>query len=122
LSNGPNANVGCLLVGEYMDEAASASNAVACSGEVVRPQLVASYVDLWATHDGMKDFTVLLRDNRIVTVRGHGPKYVQDTSNSEEAGSYAILAPSESGDITVAFFRVGEVTGIFCGNIRLSPQ
>ena len=43
---------------------------------------------LWANN---KTFTVLLCDKRVVRVRGHALKYVQNTSNPSDFGSYGIL-------------------------------
>ncbi len=113
-----NANIGCLLVGEYVDEGEIPPNTAYHCGEVVRPKAVASYLDLWSKDDGVREFTVLLRDSRVVTVRGHALKYVQNPANPGDYGSYAILARAEAGDITVALFRVTEVTGIFSGNMQ----
>jgi hypothetical protein len=63
-------------------------------------------------------FTVLLRDNRTVTVFGHALKYVQNASNSTDYGSYGILSHADGGEVIVALFRVSEVIGVFSGDIR----
>jgi len=123
-----NANVGCLLVGEYVDEAelpekfAQLRSGSASNVEVERPRLVASYLDVGSKGDDVKEFTVLLRDNRLVRVRGHGLQYLQNASNPTDLGSYGVLLRSSEGEILVALFRVSEVTGIFSGDLRPSRE
>ena len=62
-------------------------------------------------------FTVLLRDNRIVTVLGHALKYVQNASNNTDYGSYGILSRTDRGEVLVALFPVSEVIGVFSGDM-----
>ncbi len=120
-------NVGCLLVGEYVDEGelpealAHLRDAPPSKAEVERPRLVGSYLDLWARDDRTKEFTVLLRDNRVVTVRGHGLKYLPNASNPADQGSYGILL-REGEEVLVALFRVSEVTGVFSGDLRVAAS
>jgi hypothetical protein len=126
MASRPGANVGCQLVAEYVDEAeipadlAPGTNGPVPSGQVVRPRVVADYLDQWAPDEGAKDFVVLLRDSRAVTVRGHGLKYVENPSNPADFGSYAVLGRSAGEEVVVALFRVSEVTGIFNGDLRPS--
>ena len=63
-------------------------------------------------------FTVLLRDNRVVTVYGHALKYVQNASNSTDYGSYGILSRVDGGEVLVALFRAADVIGVFSGDIQ----
>jgi hypothetical protein len=63
-------------------------------------------------------FTVLLRDQRTVTVFGHALTYVEHASTSTDDGSYGILARNEGGEVLVALFRVSEVIGVFSGDVR----
>lgn len=65
-------------------------------------------------------FTVLLRDQRTVTVSGHELKYIQNASNQTDYGSYGILSRSSGGEVLVALFRVSEVVGVFSGDLRES--
>lgn len=122
-----NADAGCLLVGEFVEEAelpealASLGNALPSKARVER-RLVASYLDLGSRDDGIKDFTVLLHDKRIVTVRGHALQYVQNASNPTDCGSYGVLLHGGEGAVLVALFRVSEVTGVFSGNLRVSDE
>jgi hypothetical protein len=83
---------------------------------------VANFIDLWSAEGGTKDFTVLLRDNRIVTVRGHSLKYVQNPSNPSDLGSYGVLARVGEDEVCVALFRVSEVTGIFNGHLQAGRE
>jgi hypothetical protein len=48
MTNYTNAEVSCQLVGEYVNEAELPANVTCHRGEVVRPQVVANYVDLWS--------------------------------------------------------------------------
>jgi hypothetical protein len=121
MKNQADAVAGCSLVGEYVDEG-ELPEAPRAKAEVERPRLVASYLDLWGRDDGTKEFTVLLRDRRTVTVRGHALKYLQIASNPTDCGSYGVLLRSGESEILVALFRVSEVTGVFSGNIRVSGE
>jgi hypothetical protein len=112
MTNHSSVNVGCLLVGEYTDEAEVPTDLAVHRGEVVRPQVVADYLDLWSKTDGMKEFTVLLKDGRVVAVRGHGLKYLSD------GGIYGVVARTEGEEVFVALFKSETVEGIFHGEIR----
>lgn len=73
-------------------------------------QLNVSYLGVcW---DDIRQFTVLLRDNRIVTVRGNILKYVGDSSNSADNESCDIFYRIKEVEALVASFRVREVTGV----------
>ncbi|MGL6097925.1 MAG: hypothetical protein ACRC7O_19255 [Fimbriiglobus sp.] len=65
-------------------------------------------------------FTVLLRDQRTVTVYGHALKYIQNPSNPTDYGSYGILCRGSGGEVLAALFRVSEVIGVFSGDLRES--
>jgi hypothetical protein len=117
MTNHVNANVGCHLVGEYVDEAELPTNLAFSYGEVVRPQVVASYLDLWGRDDGLKDFTVLLKDGRVVTVRGQGLKHFPAVVKGE-SGSYGVIARTGGEEVLIALFKVFEVVGIFHGEMR----
>ena len=117
MSNPINLTVGCQMVGDYVDEAELPPNLVSPHGEVVRPQVVASYLDLWGKDDGFKEFTVLLRDGRIVAVRGQGLKHFP-AGLQGESGAYGVIVRTGGEDVLVALFTVLEVVGIFHGEIR----
>lgn len=65
-------------------------------------------------------FTVLLRDQRTITVYGHALKYIPNASNQTDYGSYGILSRDSGGEVFVALFRVSEVVGVFSGDLRES--
>ena len=111
------ANRGCLLVAEYVDELEIPVDPAVHVGEVVRPHVVASYLDVGSADEEIKDFTVLLKDNRIVSVRGHGLKHLPPTVPGE-SGSYGIIIRTASEEVIVALFKTLEVVGIFSGEIR----
>jgi hypothetical protein len=52
------ATAGCQMVAEYVDEAECPANRGIAKGEVVRPQVVEDYLDLWSRDDGFREFTV----------------------------------------------------------------
>src|SRR5438067_1879138 len=113
-------NSGCLLIGEYVDEGEipetlAHMNNRPPSTQVERPRVVANYLDLWSSNNGEKEFTILLRDNRTVTVRGHTIQLVE--SAHSEATSFAVVAHANGADVMVALFRSDEVTGIFSGEM-----
>ncbi len=114
----PNVTVGCLVLPEFIDEGELPRDGTYHLGEPVRPQLVGNFVDTWSNDDGIKEFTVLLQDNRIVTVRGSGLKHVHSAVNPNDEGSYAVLAAGTDREVVIAFFPVRAVTGIFSGEMR----
>src|SRR5256885_1862030 len=115
MTNHANALVGCLLVGEYVDEAELPTSVAFSCGEVVRPQVVANYLDVWGRDDG-KEFTVLLKDGRELTVRGHGLKHSPHPVAGQDL--YSIVLRSASEEVTVALFKSSDVAGIFHGEVR----
>ena len=117
MTNATAAQAGCLVVGEYVDEAEVPANLQTHRGEPVRPRMVASYLDLWGRDDGAKEFTVLLKDGRVVAVRGHGLKQLP-ASAPGEGGSYAVVVRSAGEEVLVALFSSSDVVGIFHGELR----
>jgi len=111
-----NANVRCLLVGEYVDEAELPANLTFHPGEVVRPQVVANYLDLWGKDDG-KEFTVLLKDGRVVAVHGQSLKLLPG-SQTGDGLVYGIVTQIAGEEVFVAFFKSSEIVGIFHGEIH----
>jgi hypothetical protein len=63
MTNHNHTEVGCHLVGEYVDEAELPVNIACHRGEVVRPQVVANYIDLWSRDDGIKNFTISTKES-----------------------------------------------------------
>lgn len=117
MTNHANADVGCLLVGEYVDEGEPPTGFAAHRGEVVRPQIVADYLDLWGRVEDAKEFTVLLRDGRVVNVRGQGLKHLP-AAVSGDSGSYGVVIHTGGEEVLVALFKIPDVVGIFHGEMR----
>jgi hypothetical protein len=112
------ANVRCLVVGNYVDEAELPPGPTA-RGEVVRPRDVAEYSE---QDQSSREFKILLREKSIVKVQGHALKHFANAGNPADPGSYAVLAHSPAGDVTVAIFPASEVSGIFHGEITLAKE
>lgn len=116
MTNHVKAGAGCLLVGEYCDEGELPANLPVHAGEVVRPQVVASQIDLWARDDGLKEFTVLLRDGRTVAVRGHSLRHVPHAIAGQDV--YDIIVRNGDAEMSIALFKSSDVAGIFHGELR----
>jgi len=113
MTNHENATTDCLLVGEYVDEAECPPNLAIHQGEVVRAQVVASFLDHWARDDAMREFTVLLKDGRVIGVRGHSLK-----SELPQAAVFSIVVRIGGEEAIVALFKSDDVAGIFHGELR----
>jgi hypothetical protein len=113
MTNHVGATTGCLLVGEYVDEAESPTNIEFHRGEVIRPQVVANFLDIWGRDDGMREFTILLKDGRVVAVRGHSLK-----SDLPCAAVFSVVVRSGDEEVVVALFKSDDVSGIFHGELR----
>ena len=114
MSNPVSATTGCLLVGEYVDEAECAANRAVHGGDVVRPQVVGNFIDLWGRDDGMREFTILLNDGRVVVVRGHGLK----SGLPPEGSVFGVIVRGAAEEVIVALFKSDDVSGIFHGELR----
>jgi hypothetical protein len=113
MTNPERATAGCLMVGEYVDEAECPANLAFHRGEVVRPQVVANFLDLWGCDDGLREFTVLLKDGRVIVVRGHGLK-----SELPRASVFSIVVRVGGEEVIVALFKSDDVSGIFHGELQ----
>jgi hypothetical protein len=116
MTNHANATVGCQLVAEYVDEAEYPTDAAFHQGEVVRPQVVANCLDLWGRDDGMREFSVLLKDGRVVAVRGHGLKHEPHPLAGQDV--FGIVVRTETEEVLVALFKSADIAGIFYGDLR----
>ncbi len=114
------AAVGCRMAGEYVDEAECPTGLTRHGGEVVRPQVVAGFVDVWGSEDGTKEFTVLLKDGRVIAVRGHGLKYAPHPAAGQDV--YSIVVRTGGEEVLVALFKSADVAGIFHGDLRLDRK
>lgn len=109
-------NPGCRMIGEFIDEFPLPPEADKFAiGENQLPSVIHHFVDDWPGDIRTLQFQVLLRDNRTVSVRGHGLRYLRNPSNPSDLGSYAVVTRTGQGEVVVALFRVAEVTGIFNG-------
>ena len=118
MTNQVRIEVDCLQVGEYLDEAESPTDVTAHRGEVVRPRIVANYIDAGSREVVVKEFTVLLKDGRMVSVYGHGLKYFPTTTVNGESASYGIITRASGEEVINAFFKVIDVIGIFHGKFH----
>lgn len=104
------------MVGEYVDEGSCTTNLAVGRAEPVRPTVVANYLDLWARDDGMREFTILLKDGRMLAVRGHGLKHESNSHGGQDV--YSIIVRTSGEEVLVALFKSHDVNGIFCGEVR----
>lgn len=112
------AEAGCLLIGEYVDEGDSPSNLAAHRSEVVRPHVVAKHLDVWGKEEAhIREFTVLLKDGRMLSVQGHGIKQFPLPSSDGDNSAYGIIIRTGGEEVLVGLFKVFEVVGIFNGEV-----
>ena len=107
--------VGCQMVGEFVDEGDSSPTSVYGRAEVVRPQIVANFVDECGHDGGMRDFTVLLKDGRVVRVRGHGLKHEPHPLAGQDV--FSIVVRTQAEEVLIALFKSADVDGIFYGDL-----
>jgi hypothetical protein len=104
-----------ILSGDFIEKANSGiKNASEC--EPVRPVLVGDFVESAAGTELEREFKVLLRDQRVLTIVGVDLKYLAEESPG--GATYAVVAGSGDRERTVALFPAEEVSGIFSGEIR----
>jgi len=120
MANPVNAEAGCFLVGEYVDEAELPANQTFHNGEVVRPHVVAEFRDHYGITEALREFTVLFKDGRVVAVRGHGLKYSPHVVAGEDL--YSVVIRDSGEEVQIALFKSAEVAGIFHGEMRLDRK
>jgi len=98
-----------------VDEAEAPANVPGPGGEVVRPHMVADPINLWGRDDDRKRFTVLMKDGRVLTVRGHGLKHTPHAVAGQDV--YSVVIRSAGEEVVVALFKNADVAGIFCGEL-----
>jgi hypothetical protein len=116
MTNPVSATADCLLVGEYVDEAECPAHLAIHPGEVVRPQVVATFLDQWGPDDGLREFTVLLKDGRVLAIRGHTLKHAAHPVAGQDV--YSIVVRTNGEEVLVALFKSHDVIGIFHGDVR----
>ena len=115
-----NAVVKCLPVGDYVDEAEIPTGLVVHPGEVVRPSRVTNYLDDWESTDVLREFTVFLKDGRILAVRGHTLKHSPHPVADQDV--YSIVLRTRGEEVLVGLFKTADVAGIFHGEIRANQK
>jgi hypothetical protein len=110
------ADVGCHYLGEYVEEAECPPNVTPRQGEVVRPHVVGEFIELWASDETMREFTVLLKDGSVIAVRGHALKYAPHSIAGQDV--YSIVGRVSGEEVLVALFKSADVVGIFHGDMR----
>jgi hypothetical protein len=116
MSNRVNAIAGCQLVGEYVDEGEIPTDVPFHEGEVVRTHVVANTLDVWWQDDGLREFTVLLNDGRVIAVRGHSLRHSPHPIAGQDV--YSIVIRTGGEEVLVALFKSADVAGIFHGDMR----
>jgi hypothetical protein len=114
------ATTDCRLVGDYVDEAERAPDLAVGNAEVVRPRLIGSFLDLWGDDKATREFTVLLRDGRVVAVRGNTLRYVPHPVAGQDV--YSVVVHAEGEELLVALFKSADVVGVFHGELRVDRQ
>lgn len=99
-------DVGCRLVDEFVDVAQTPGPSA-----TFVPSSSAS-----TASEELKDFTVLLRDGRVVAIRGHGLQHLPGTNG--DPGSYGVVLRTQDREAIVALFQMAEVVGIYHGELR----
>ncbi len=113
--NDVNTMAGCQLIGEYVDEGESSTTSVYGRAEVVRPQIVANFVDDCGGDGEMREFTVLFKDGRVVRVRGHGLKHEPHPLAGQDV--FSIIVRTQAEEVLIALFKSADVDGIFYGDL-----
>jgi hypothetical protein len=111
----------CLLVAEYVDDAGEPTGSEFGIAEVVPTRAIASYIDEGSMGGGIREYTILLKDDRIVSVRGEGLRFFAP-SVPGGTGAYGIIVHAGGDEVLIALFTAPEVVGIFSGEIRLDRK
>jgi len=111
-------DVGCQLIGEFVDEAEPQTETLSQTGGVVPTRMVGDYVDGWSDHSELHEFKVLFRDDRVAIVRGSGVRYIKGTT----VDSFGVWTRMGGEKVLTAVFPVGDVVGIFNGDMQSNPR
>jgi len=111
-------DVGCLFVGEYVDELELPTGLVTHRGLPVRPVSVEEFTEDWLIGHTTKEFTVLLHGGRVVQVKGHAIKHLP-SSGSGDQDSFGVILRDDDREEFVAIFPAREIDGIFHGRLRV---
>lgn len=105
----------CLLVAEFVDEADFPTDVAFHRAEVVRPKVVATFLDVGGHEHGLREFTVLLKDGRVIVVHGHTLRHVPHPVAGEDV--YGVVERLKGEEVLVALFKSADVAGIFHGDM-----
>ncbi len=115
MTNHVNAEVGCRFIGDFVDEAEVTTDLPFGRSEAVRTRVIAEYVDGEEVSDGLREFTVLLKDGRVIAVRGHGLKHEPHPLAGQDV--FSVVVRNQSEEVLVALFKSADVAGIFYGDM-----
>ena len=110
----------CTTVGDFTDEAEippefAHLKTTQGRGYEVLPYLPNGIIPELGNHIATnREFTVLLKDTRVVTVRGHSLRMVEAPQHES---LYEITSTVGQTEVVVAFFNVLDVSGVFAGKI-----
>ncbi len=112
-----NVHVPCILVGEYVDEAELPANSTSQLATVQPPEVFADHL---ATSGPIKEFTVLMKDGRMLAVKGHTLIHSPHPTVGQDL--YSIVVRRAGEETVVALFKSADVAGIFHGELRADRQ
>ena len=115
------ADVGCLYVAEFVDEAVSQSDLAGRTGslpitQTVLPRLVGDFLDTGAIEVDLTEYKVILKSDAQVVVFGHGLKPVV-VGNDACVG---VWRRSGGEEVLVALFPLGNTVGVFTGSVQVA--
>src|SRR5262245_41183034 len=101
-------NVGPVIVGDFVDNGSlvtgphNGRQSPISEAAVQHPRLVGEYVEHGSPAGKLREFTVLLSDNREVVIRGHAIEHRPGDANTDDPGSYGVIVHSGGRDVLVA--------------------
>jgi len=119
-------NVSPVIIGDFVDNGSlvtaprNGRQRPISEAAVEYPRLVGDIVEYGSPAGKLREFTVLLNDNREVVIRGHAIEHRPGDAATNDQGSYGVVMHSGGRDVLVALFRANEIRGIFDGAVRVS--
>lgn len=114
--NAHNTDTGCQIVGEFTDDNGGPEFPASNQAEPERPRIIADVVDDGDQIAETRPFTVLLKDGRSITVRGHGLLHELHSLPGQDV--FSVFVQTKTREILVACFKGEEITGIFHGELE----
>src|SRR5579862_1647092 len=129
MSLGQNATARCRFVAEFIDDAETDGvefrTHAPIKGERAKVKMIPEFLDVAPSASAsdleIKTFVVLLRNNERIAVRGHGLKFVPNSSNPSDEGSYAVVLYDGDRELFVALVKKIETIGVFADGLS-SPE